>query len=102
MKGDSNKTRKYRNAALPARRQKKRGCIKSDNLSANYELMLRLYLLNKEQASVKQELKYYKSAKKAAKKVTPLSAWANILHVISKANGLINYVAPPKIALVEE
>ena len=93
----TNKTRKSKYFRAPERRLKTKSKASKVNLSINYELMLKLYLLNKEQASSKEELKYYKAGRiknNAISKASSSSVWNNLLQVLQRANGLLHTLKP--------
>jgi hypothetical protein len=88
----NNTSEKFKAARSSGRIGKKKRSSFNATLSTNYELMLRLYLISKEQRLSKQALKYVKLTqnKKVDTTKTHSSVWNNIVQVVHKANQLIN------------
>jgi hypothetical protein len=105
MKANSNKSRKFKTArSFGTTVKTKRGSFNS-NLSTNYELMLKIYLVQKEQQLTKEGVKYPKVAesKKADDiKAYSFSVWNNIAQVFTKANQLIINLSRPAMGMLSK
>jgi hypothetical protein len=102
---DNPKPRHFKAASSPKRKLKPRKSAFNSNLSTNYELMLRLYLINKEHKMAKAGLQYPRLAEDSRMEQTkPVSStvWNNIVQVINKANQLISTFSHPKMEVLSK
>jgi hypothetical protein len=103
MKPKSNPPKKFKTAGSSGTMAKTKRSSLNSNLSTNYELMLRIYLVQKEQQLSKEGLKYPKvavSKKVNHTKVESFTVWNNITHVFAKANNLIANFSRPAIGML--
>jgi hypothetical protein len=103
MKTNINKSANLRTARPAQKAVRRRKKASNKSLATNYELMLRFYLINKEQASLKQELRYTKPIAAKAElstSATPVVIWGNITHAIGKATQMISILSRPKISFL--
>jgi hypothetical protein len=94
---DNYNSRRFKTGQPERSRVRPMSKASNPKLVSNYETMLRLYLITKEQSLSKKELKYTKldSVEKVGKTREVISsAWNNILQVVQKANQLISSVRP--------
>ena len=105
MEANSTKSRKFKTASpLRTAAKTKRGSFNA-NLSTNYELMLRIYLVEKKQQQSKEGVKYPKvaeSKKMDQPKAYSFSVWNNITQVFTKANNIITNLSWPAIGILSK
>jgi hypothetical protein len=74
-------------------------------LSSDYEKMLRIYLVNKQQLELKKEAKYVNLSpvrKVDNAKVNSTGIWNNVVQLVRKSNQLISSLSRPVLALMGE
>jgi lysyl-tRNA synthetase class I len=103
MNATKNKVRKFKAIAVRSKGKTTRKSFNS-NLVSNYEMMLKLYLLNKQQAEAKKELKYVPlvAPEKAPYAKSNYSVWYNLVQVVRKSNQLISTLGRPGITMAAE
>jgi hypothetical protein len=73
------------------------------NLSTNYELMLRIYLADKQNKSVKEELtspRFIEVRKVRGAKSFSSTLWNNLTQVVHRANHFITAWSSPKVEML--
>ena len=90
MKANNYKPGKLKSASFSSRTLTTKRNSFNSNLSTNYELMLRLYLVNKEQTLSKDGLRYWKlpQPEKVNNRKEQSSFWNNITQVLNKVQML--------------
>src|SRR3954470_9829793 len=102
---DNPRPRQFKAASSPKRKLQPRKSAFNSNLSTSYELMLRLYLINKEHKLTKAGLQHPRLVEQARIEQTkPVSStvWNNIVQVINKANQLISTFSHPKMEVLSK
>lgn len=99
---NSNKTGKIKATTPPGRIATNRRKSFNSNLSTNYELMLQIYLLNKEETLSKKKLKHFKvvESEKSAETKVNSSVWSSIIQVVNRTNQFINIVNRNRVAII--